>query len=180
MPTVPFEAEAYAKEQAEQAAFAASGVKRVRIHVWETKDLYGMSDWHKHPDGTFQFMNAFFSRRRISDKHHDSNFSKSAFVEHGALRPAGDLRVFLDIFPTHYEINGEKIERGKLHVQLADGSVAPVELTPGELDQFQRSQLAEYESSTSNAGLFMKTDLYLHKIAPLLGPVVAETTPQAP
>ncbi len=165
------EAAALALEKQQQAEFAASGIKLCRIYGesrWQSRrdDLFYVGDWHEHPNGTLTFLNAFLTRQgSLNPTHHSSDYEGRSFEQSLARRPPGSLRVCLELFPTHYEIEGKSMERGKPYVQLADGSVTVLELTTDEWTQFTRDQL-------TNRDQFMKSELFLNKIAPLLGPII--------
>ena len=157
-----------------QADLKARGIEIVMaggepvVNGKQTGNFYYWVEWHQHPDGTLNLQNAFITARPLmTHTFHRSSFGNSSFSEHRDLRPPGSRRLFLDTFPTRYEIDGKALERGKPYVQIADGSVVVLELTPEEQKLFTPELL-----ETGNK--LMASDLFKNKIAPLIGPPIHE------
>ncbi len=159
------------------------GIKRIRIYAGHcneqgkrVRDLYYVSDWLKHPDGTWTHLNSFIGR--IDSFEYcpwEAGWTSRAFNpdRKSESKPRTEAqKTFVEMFPSSYEINGKTVERGQTYVQRPDGSVTLLELTPEESQQFTGELL-------SSADRFVASDLYIRKIAPLLGERVVQSAAQA-
>ena len=160
-----------AAEQKEFADLEARGIKRDSFGGQWGDDVFGMTDWICHPDGSSQLLCAFITRRPpVNTTLHHSNLKNDYFEKNRDLLVQGNPRVFFEIYPSHYSINGEPIEPGKPYVQRPDGTVEALVLTPEESQQFT------LELFSSSDG-FLASDLFKHKIGPLIGPPIPKDTP---
>ena len=145
---------------------ASLGLKLSREHVTfgDGDQSVGevCSDWLSLSDGTDSLENAFITCGYIFfDCYHQSKYDKRFYPEWSQRIQPGSHETFVEAFPFHYEINGEKVERGQIYVQHADGKIAILELTPEDRKLFTKELLSDRQR-------FYASDLYQQKIAPLL------------
>ena len=159
------------QEKRDFAALEARGIKTVRESAFYEDGMYYMSHWISYPDGTCPLLCAFITMRRPNNMgHYTSNQENGHYARLRDEIPVGKLQVFLEFYPSHYSINGQPIAPGKPYVQRPDGTFEAVNLTAEESQQFTRELL-------SSPDRFRTSDLFLRKIAPLIGPPIPKDTP---
>jgi|GEM_PF-4750358 len=152
------------QEKKEFAALKACGITRETYTL--NGDFRGRSDWVCHRDGTSRLLCAFISRYEPITSSYSSNLENDYFEKNRDLFRESAPRVVIEIYPSHYSINGEPIEPGKPYIQRPDGTVEVLELTPDEQRLFTKELLSTDRVQDS--------DLFKQKIAPLVGPPIPE------
>jgi len=157
---------ARALEGREQAEMKANGIELVH-GVYMRRGLYCYSDWLAYPDGTSVFQNAFVTRHEpFGYTRPQSDFAQRFVPGRDHPRPAGSVRVILETFPTHFEINGKVVKRGQVYIQRPNGTIRVLALMPAERLQVTRALFA--------SEAFDASDLFIQKIGPLIGPPIPE------